>query len=171
MTGAVVVPVFLSPKECADAIALFPPVAAAGVIDSKVSRKGRASFLPGEASDWLHGRLVELLVRVNERHFRFELGGSEPPQLAEYGPGDGYDHHLDLGPGPAALRKLSASVQLSAPEDYDGGELELWNTAPVERAQGAAVVFPSYLVHRVAPVTRGLRRSLVIWATGRTSFR
>ena len=65
-------------------------------------------------------------------------------------------------------------MQLSDPADYDGGELELKNstrTLVAPRAQGTLIVFPSFLLHRVAPVTRGTRRSLVGWASGTHPYR
>jgi PKHD-type hydroxylase len=60
-------------------------------------------------------------------------------------------------------------VQLSDPADYDGGELEFMmhrSVVQAERAQGTVVLFPSFLQHRVRPVTRGVRRSLVFWVHG-----
>ena len=85
------------------------------------------------------------------------------------GSGTHYDWHVDnnmltdLPP-----RKLSMSVQLSDPDDYDGGGLEISDGQIVEAtdARGAVIVFPSYRVHRVTPVTEGVRRSLVVWANG-----
>jgi PKHD-type hydroxylase len=60
-------------------------------------------------------------------------------------------------------------VQLSAPEDYDGGQLELRDGDEIvsgPRDAGTIVAFPSWVIHRVTPVTRGLRRSLVVWVGG-----
>jgi PKHD-type hydroxylase len=59
------------------------------------------------------------------------------------------------------------SVQLSEPDEYEGGELEFLNfEQPIPKDIGSLIVFPSYLVHRVNPVTRGLRRSMVSWISG-----
>jgi PKHD-type hydroxylase len=60
-------------------------------------------------------------------------------------------------------------VQLSEASDYEGGDLEFFNArgeGAVRRPRGSVTFFPSYLAHRVSPVTRGLRRSLVAWACG-----
>ena len=68
--------------------------------------------------------------------------------------------------GSTAKRRLSATVQLSAPEDYDGGSLELRDGAAVRtatREAGSLVAFPSTTLHRVTPVTRGVRYALVAW--------
>ena len=86
--------------------------------------------------------------------------------------------HYDLGErGFAARRKVSVTVQLSDPREYDGGDLELMDgtmgggstMAPAE--QGCAAAFPSYLLHRVTPVTRGVRYVVVAWFAGERSFR
>ena len=66
-------------------------------------------------------------------------------------------------------RKLSLSVQLTDPADYDGGDLEFVNHLGNEdefRKQGSIIVFPSYLSHRVTTVTRGARRSMIAWVFG-----
>ncbi|HUF73295.1 MAG TPA: 2OG-Fe(II) oxygenase [Gammaproteobacteria bacterium] len=79
-----------------------------------------------------------------------------------------YDWHTDFG-DIAPRRTISITVQLSRPEDYDGGELELFFRSPpasMDRTRGAFIAFPSFAVHRVAPVTRGTRWSLVAWICG-----
>lgn len=171
----VVIPAFLSPDEC-DAIIKTCPPPEPGRVDhgegaslSNV-RKSHVSFLSHHVSD-IPARVYAELMRINQRHYRFDVAGVEPMQVAEYGVGDEYGQHLDIGPGSASLRKLSASVQLSDPADYDGGGLEIFGCAPVDRDRGTLIVFPSYNVHWVAPVTRGRRFSLVAWAFGLKSFR
>lgn len=173
MIGAFVVERFLSPSACADIIKLFPPRTPAAVMSRQTDiRKSRTAFLPASAvKTTLITQVRNELVKVNDLHYQFNISGVEAPQLAEYAVGEHYGLHLDIGSGVHALRKLSASVQLSDPKDYDGGDLEIWNTGKAPRTQGTLIVFPSYLVHEVKPVTRGLRRSLVLWATGAMSFR
>ena len=65
-------------------------------------------------------------------------------------------------------RKLSVSIQLSDPDEYDGGDLEfkIFKTPEDYRKQGSVIVFPSYLEHQVTPVTKGTRYSLVSWIEG-----
>ena len=97
-----------------------------------------------------------------------------------------YDWHCDSHPEPyrsnddfnGKIRKLSVTLSLSDPNDYEGGELEfcVGGRSPKERRQieackgilpkGSLVVFPSFLYHRVQPVTSGKRYSLVIWNCG-----
>ena len=100
------------------------------------------------------------------------VGFAEALQLTEYGVGGHFDWHLDIGPEDAASRKLSLTVLMNAPSEYDGGQLEFFRmgSVPPDLTIGTALFFPSYLPHRVAPVTRGIRRSLVAWAYG-NSFR
>jgi PKHD-type hydroxylase len=78
---------------------------------------------------------------------------------------------MDMGDFPQNTRKISITIQLSNPDDYDGGDLEFWLGKTPEKApreQAFAVLFPSYLMHRVTPVTRGMRKSLVVWVGGDT---
>lgn len=137
-------------------------------------RKSRVSFM--RDSNWLTDRVRGTLCRAASV-FEIEvtidngLARTEPIQLAEYGEGGAYGWHLDIGPGTAAVRKLSISVQLSSPDDYDGGDLEIWGAQAIDRNQGTAIVFPSFMLHRVRPVIRGMRRSLVGWAVGECGFR
>lgn len=142
-----------------------------GGSDTKV-RRSRAVFLEKDLEHrWLYERLWHAALELNRRCFCVEIAGIEGRvQLARY---DGADHgfytwHTDFA-DIAPRRKISMSVQLSRPEDYDGGELELlFGARPyqAEKARGALIAFPSFALHRVAPVTRGTRWSLVVWISG-----
>jgi len=85
-----------------------------------------------------------------------------------YGDGGHYDWHADLGPG-ISNRKLSVVLQLSDPNDYVGGELQM-NTGggitSVPKQYGLLCFFPSFVLHRVTPLTSGTRTSLVTWLCG-----
>ena len=96
-------------------------------------------------------------------------------QYTEYHATEGgkYDwhHDVDWNNSGGTDRKLSLTVQLSDPSDYDGGYfefLEVEQPPASSKTKGAVLAFPSYLAHRVAPVTRGVRRSLVAWFHGPT---
>lgn len=122
---------------------------------------------------WAMDRIVTLVAEANREGFGFDLTEfAESPQIARYGAErEGhFDWHSDVGDGPlAGKRKLTMVVQLSEPGDYEGGTLEVMPSAQViraEKALGAACLFPSYLLHRVTPVTRGARQSLTVWAHG-----
>ena len=108
---------------------------------------------------------------ANRDAFRYALDGFEEQlQIASYGPGHYYDWHMDRGHGAVAgRRKLTLSVQLSDPESYVGGELELnadGHPFQVTTDQGAMVTFAAHTLHRVAPIVSGARLSLVAWVHG-----
>lgn len=164
-----------SAEECARIIAAGEasapaPGDATGGSRYRVSRIGWLQPTPGNL--WVFHRLGVLFALANAR-FGFELEGFlDPLQYTLYGPGEFFDWHLDIGSDETCARKLSVTVQLSAADEYAGGELEFLNIPEfrTERAAGDATVFPAYLAHRVSPVTSGERRSLVAWACG-PSFR
>ena len=85
-----------------------------------------------------------------------------------------YTWHQDIGPGMLSKRKISITVQLSGPEEYEGGDLEVFTGGNYKegdfikspKGMGTVFIFPSYLLHRVTPVTKGIRRSFVLWVGG-----
>ena len=127
-----------------------------------------AFVMPDEDSRWVFERLAEVLAQANQDAFRFDLEGFRQGfQVSRYAAGQHYGWHLDIGPGPGARKKLSITLQLSDPSDYDGGDLEFRvPDIAASRARGSMTVFPSWTVHRVSPVTRGERWSLVSWISG-----
>jgi PKHD-type hydroxylase len=115
--------------------------------------------------------VTDAILNLNERFFKFDLFGlSEGFQFTRYdAPADFYGVHIDkMLDGP--VRKLSLTIQLSAPEDYEGGELAIYFNKDAEimpKELGKMIVFPSYSLHEVRPVTKGTRYSLVAWVTGK----
>jgi len=82
---------------------------------------------------------------------------------------------MDIGKLGVNRRKLALTVQLSDPSEYDGGEFEVWfggseEFVEVPRQKGDVIIFPTFLMHRVKPITRGQRKALVFW-TGGEPFR
>lgn len=159
------------------ALARSAPLADAGLVrgvsDHRIRRADLAWLDEREGADWIMDRIVRLAARANREAFDFALTDfAESAQVARYGAErEGhFDWHSDIGAGAlAARRKLTMVVQLSGPSDYAGGTLELRPDAGVvaaDRARGAATVFPSFVLHRVSPVTAGERWSLTIWAHG-----
>jgi PKHD-type hydroxylase len=134
-------------------------------------RKAKVSWIhPEEGNEWLFRRLVDAIQDINGRFFNFDLLGMlEPLQFTTYhGNGAHYQKHVDRTMGKKA-RKLSIVVQLSDPEDYEGGNLELYvGHEPIimEKKKGMISFFPSYVLHGVTPVTKGTRHSLVVWVHG-----
>ena len=112
--------------------------------------------------------------------WNFEVDQAESIQFTHYGKNQHYDWHFDCWDTTypnGRMRKLSAIVSLSDPKSYKGGDLEFElfnpNTGKVKivkcnqiKPKGSVVVFPSFLRHRVTPVTKGFRNSLVMWTTG-----
>lgn len=134
-------------------------------------RRSQVAFVDVEKYQWLYQRMWQAALELNRKYFDVEITGfTERIQVARYdGSNQGfYTWHTDFA-DLAPQRKLSISVQLSRPEDYEGGDLELlFRGTPhkADRARGALTVFPSFVVHRVTPVTAGTRWSLVAWISG-----
>lgn len=127
---------------------------------------------PAAETVWLYQRLLPALADLNAEHFQFDAEGmDEPPRHIAYAAADGghHDWHTDLSPPGQPARKLSFILQLSDPADYDGGTLEMNAFGVVDdcpRERGMLIVFPSHHLHRVTPLTRGRRDSLVGWLVG-----
>lgn len=122
---------------------------------------------------WVMERLIELVRKSNKTQFGFDLQAfSESPQVASYKASESghFAWHSDIGDGPTAgKRKLTMVLQLSESSSYEGGNLEVMPGAQVlttSRDQGCVSIFPSFLLHQVTPVTRGIRHSMTVWAHG-----
>lgn len=114
------------------------------------------------------------IAEVNRRYFHFDLTGCyEPAQLGIYRAEDNghYNWHTDASMLDCHTpRKLSMTLLLSDPSEFEGGELQVKldsdETKTLEVVRGRAWFFPSWVLHRVTPVTKGVRRSLVLWIGG-----
>jgi len=162
--------------ECGRALALWPGQVSGGDPDNAMRDSSVTLLKPGPDTKWMYDRVFELVSRFNNQLWRFELAGAEPMQFAAYGVEQHYDWHVDLWANkPKNARKLSVSVQLSAPDEYDGGNFEIDQSGAPNalgpRAKGTMILFPSYILHRVQPVTNGIRHSLVAWIVGDQGFR
>ena len=122
-------------------------------------------------SKWIYDRIQKVARALNDRVYQFALSGfSEHLQYTIYNATEcgHYDWHVDHGPL-RTRRKLSISVQLSDAASYEGCDLEFnagnkIETAPRDR--GTIIAFPSYVLHRVTPCTKGIRKAVVAWTTG-----
>jgi PKHD-type hydroxylase len=165
-------PRFLSPDECRMLISLSEgrPQRIGTVdleSDHKSVRDSQVRFLlPDNTTEWIFRRLHAALHQLNHS-YQFHLSGFEPLQIATYNVGGHYGWHIDIGEGRLSTRKLSLVIQLTEPSEYEGGELEFMNMdQKASREIGTLIAFPSYLMHRVTPVTRGVRKSLASWIRG-----
>jgi PKHD-type hydroxylase len=140
---------------------------------NKSYRNSRIHWIPkAEEWKWLYDHMGMLAKRANDEIWHFNITHmNEMIQYTEYDEEyEGhYDWHVDIGAGQTSMRKISISVQLSEPEDYEGGDLQFYFkrdlvTAP--KARGTAVLFPSFILHRVRHVTKGKRRCLILWISG-----
>lgn len=115
--------------------------------------------------------LLAAITQVNDELFRFDTSGIwdyDPPVVIRYVPGQGhYDWHTDCAES-SPRRKISFTVLLSDPSDFDGGDLEIQGFGTCPRVRGTLNVFPAFMWHRVTPVTRGERVVLVGWIQGPT---
>ena len=145
------------------------------------TRSSMIKWLPrNQTFDWLYERMISMSKEANQALWDFDLISSlEAIQYTEYYASENghYDWHQDIGVGELpSKRKVSITIQLSGADEYDGGDLlictgssgtgELDNNLVMPRGKGVGVLFPSYMMHRVTPVTRGVRRSLVLWVGG-----
>jgi len=136
------------------------------VRDSKISW-----LYPSDNMDWVFRRVTDITLNLNERFFKFDLFGlNEGFQFTNYeAPSGKYGKHVDRAMN-IPVRKLSISIQLTNPEEYEGGELYLYQSDKgelMDKTQGTLILFPSYVLHEVMPVTKGERNSLVTWVTGK----
>lgn len=136
-------------------------------------RRSEISWLEdNKENSWLFKKVGHITSCLNSDFFRFNLSCfAEQAQITNYSSENQgkYDWHLDNSTANQPFRKLSIVLQLTDPEDYEGGELQILvgqNPTVIEKKRGLLTVFPSNTLHRVTPVTQGSRQSLVLWITG-----
>jgi PKHD-type hydroxylase len=196
----------IPPKICDDILeygqTLEKQVALTGINDSyavsmglrkptkeelKDVQKKRKSDVVWMSDNWIYREIHPFIHQANaSAGWNFQWDFTEACQFTEYKEGQYYDWHCDSNEMPydkpddankhGKTRKLSMTLCLTEPDEYDGGELEFafhdmdGNKQPriceEIRARGSVIVFPSFVWHRVKPVTRGVRNSLVCWNLG-----
>jgi PKHD-type hydroxylase len=136
------------------------------------ARKSKISWLySSDDMEWVFRKVTDIILNLNDRFFKFDIFGlNEGFQFTNYkAPSDKYGKHVDNRVN-FVVRKLSLSIQLTDPKEYEGGELYLYNDDKgtlMDKTQGTLIMFPSYVLHEVMPVTKGERNSLVTWVTGK----
>jgi PKHD-type hydroxylase len=130
------------------------------------------SWIPFKEMQPMYDQINEFIQKANRNHFGFgDIQITEQAQFTEYPKGGFYDWHMDTDvtmQHEPPVRKISMTLLLSPENQFEGGDLELM--APGKRVklkQGHAIIFASFLNHRVAPVTKGVRQSLVMWFGGK----
>ena len=137
-----------------------------GGLDTK-KRTTTISWIPFKEMQPMYNQINEFIQKANKNHFGFgDIQITEQAQFTEYPEGGFYDWHMDTDVNmqhEPPVRKISMTVLLSPENQFEGGGLELMAPGKrVELKQGHAIIFASFLNHRVAPVTRGVRQSLVM---------
>ena len=141
-----------------------------GIVQDDTMRKADLHWIrPNPTTTWIYDNIAHYIQECNTFRYRMDIGGfGEPLQLTKYQDNGGhYEWHMDIGEGRPSLRKLSFSLILKNAEE--GGELQFkvsHNTQHILPGIGTLVIFPSYILHRVAPITKGERISLVGWVGG-----
>ena len=172
-------PIF-TPKQCQIVIdkgmSLKKEEAAVGMNkpQGKVDYKKRIttiSWIPFKDMPEMYKEIEATMLKANNNHFGFDgMRLTEVAQFTHYLEGGFYDWHMDndvLGKLQPPVRKISMTLLLSDPSTFEGGELEFMSDGKKAKLkQGQAIFFASWLQHRVKPVTKGERKSLVMWFGG-----
>lgn len=134
-------------------------------------RRSRIVWLADDKYAWIYEKLWAVALEANKK-YQFNIRDfRDPIQIAVYDGADQgfYDWHMDFAPHDMT-RKISISIPLNDDTEYEGGHLELSHGAGcIDRAPqkaGTVVIFPGFLQHRVLPVTKGKRYSMVVWVGG-----
>ena len=141
-----------------------------GVLDTK-TRTSHISWIPFKKMNDMYKDIEKIMKTTNGNHFGFDdMQITEMAQYTEYPEGGFYDWHVDNDVNFAhepTVRKISMTLLLSPENEFEGGDLELMKEgSAVKLKQGHAVFFASFIRHRVTPVIRGNRKSLVMWFGG-----
>ena len=129
------------------------------------------SWIPFNKMPEMYSTLEHFVNRANGNHFGFDgIRITEPAQYTHYPVGGFYEWHTDndvAGKTEPPVRKISMTLLLSSENEFEGGDLELVDKGKaVKLKQGYAVLFASFIPHRVKPVLKGQRKSLVMWFGG-----
>ena len=143
---------------------------ATGTIDTK-TRTSHISWIPFKKMLDMYKDIEKIMKATNGNHFGFDnVQITELAQYTEYSEGGFYDWHMDCNVNcvnEPPVRKISMTCLLSPESEFEGGDLELMSEGKVAKLkQGHAVFFASFLNHRVKPVIKGNRKSLVMWFGG-----
>ena len=130
------------------------------------------SWIPFKEMEHMYRDLNNFIQAANENHFGFgDIRITEQAQFTEYPVGGFYDWHMDCDINmqhEPPVRKISMTLLLNDPSEFEGGDLELMGPGKlVKLKQGHAIIFASFINHRVNPVTKGMRQSLVVWFGGK----
>jgi PKHD-type hydroxylase len=141
-----------------------------GQVDTS-TRTSHISWIPFNKMPEMYKEIENIMHRTNNNHFGFDgMQITEQAQYTEYPEGGFYDWHMDseifcIKEPP--IRKISMTLLLSNENEFEGGGLELIKDGQIVKPkQGQAIFFASFIRHRVIPINKGIRKSLVMWFGG-----
>lgn len=124
-------------------------------------------------SEWMYHKIVKIVKTLNTQYYNFDIRSAEPTQFGTYKASNGghFDWHMDAQTDIVTnnMRKLSIILFMSDPTTYEGGKFQIFvgsKEVDIDTRRGMLLMFPSYLVHRVTPITKGIRRTVVTWCSG-----
>tara|TARA_R100001369_G_scaffold4607_1_gene13172 strand:- start:25 stop:603 length:579 start_codon:yes stop_codon:yes gene_type:complete len=140
------------------------------VLDNK-TRTSHISWIPFKKMNHMYKDIEKIMKTTNGNHFGFDgMTITEMAQYTEYPEGGFYDWHVDNDINFAhepPVRKISMTCLLSPESEFEGGDLELMKEDKIAKLkQGHAIFFASFIRHRVKPIIKGNRKSLVMWFGG-----
>jgi len=135
------------------------------------TRTSHISWIPFSKMHEMYKDLDRIMQATNRNHFGFDgMTINEMAQYTEYPEGGFYEWHVDNDVNmqyEPPVRKISMTLLLSPESEFEGGDLELMAEGKIAKLkQGQAIFFASFIRHRVKPVIRGRRQSLVMWFGG-----
>lgn len=142
-----------------------------GKFDETHVNASGSHFPYNDETSWIYDKMADIGREINKEHFKYDLTGFRENfyYLRYQSPVDHFNWHVDIGGHTPSPRKLSLVLQLSDPSEYEGGEFDVLVSTHHERgikAKGIISAFPSYKIHRVTPVTSGIRRTLTMFLVG-----
>ncbi len=182
MPVCVVIPKVLSLDECETVIELgraLPKYSGEQSVEARYgapaeTRRCRLGWFPPDAPEcaFVYRKLDAAVLKANDANWQFKLDGErEHAQFTEYNEQDRFEWHMDAGD---STRKLTCVIHLNPRQEYEGGELQLFydrEPRALPPTPGDLIIFPSYVMHRVSPITFGTRYTLVQWYSGVAPFR
>lgn len=158
-------------REICDGLELTSATLGDVGVDDTIRRSETGWLELNSETGFIYDTLGFIARQLNGQFFDFDLYGFvEHLQYTVYREDGGhYDWHVDRGVSAPSPRKLSLVLQLSDPDEYEGGELQVFTSSEpttVVKQKGLVAAFPSFVLHRVTPVTAGTRRTLVVWLSG-----
>jgi len=144
-----------------------------GMTIDKSFRNSEISWVSrNNASSWFFDKITKAIDSMNNTYYNFNLYGFSELQFTEYDSANlgKYDFHIDMILGNSSkteplTRKLSATILLN--DEFEGGDFEFYGiTEQPKMTAGSLIVFPSFMLHKITPVTKVVRNSLVTWCLG-----